>query len=146
MYKILIAIDGSEHSEKVLKEAITIAEPLGAAVTILTVIVRDYLPPSVSIQFTDDVWETVNANLQEEAETLVAKSAAPFKEKGLEAETKVIFGRKPPSEIICEEAKEGKYNLVMLGSHGLRGFREALLGSVSNKVAHCLKGNVMIVK
>ncbi len=146
MYKILIAIDGSEHSEKVLKEAITIAEPLGAAITILTVIVRDYLPPSVSIQFTDDVWDTVNANLQEEAEALVAKSAAPFKEKGLEVNTKVVFGRKPPSEIICEEAQEGKYNLVMLGSHGLRGFREALLGSVSNKVAHCLNGNVMIVK
>ncbi len=146
MYKILVALDGSEHSDKVANEALTLAEPLKAEVTFLTVISRSHLPSGVSLHFTDADWDKINHDLQKESEEMIEKAAAPFKEKGLKTEAKIIFERKAPSEVICEFAENGNYNLVMLGSHGLRGFREAFLGSVSNKVAHCLSGNVMIVK
>lgn len=146
MYRILIAIDGSEHSRKVIDETLLIAEALKAEVTIITVVGENVLSPGVSIIFTDEDWDRIKKNLHEEAEGILESAAAPFREKGLTVRTKVIIGRKTPSEAICDAAEKEKYSLVVLGSHGLRGVKETFLGSVSNKVAHCVEGSVLIVK
>lgn len=57
---------------------------------------------------------------------------------GLKATAAVRSGN--PKELILEEAKEWNADLIVVGSHGRRGFRRFLLGSVSEAVAmkaHC---------
>ncbi len=146
MYRILLAIDGSDHSKKVVDEALPIAEALKAEVTIITVTWGNIVSPGVSIHFTDEEWNRILKNIQGEAEAIVEKAAETFREKGLQVNTSVIFGQKTPSDAICEMVNKKDFNLVVLGSHGLRGIKEAFLGSVSNKVAHCAECNVLIVK
>ena len=146
MYRILVATDGSEHCKRVINEALPIAEALKAEVTVLTVVGEYVFSPRVSVHFTDDGWESIHKNLKEEAEEVVEKAAKPFKDKGMKTDTKVIIGHQSPGDAICEMAGKGNYNLVVLGSRGLKGIKEAFLGSVSNKVAHCSGINVLIVK
>ncbi|MDZ4133849.1 MAG: universal stress protein, partial [Dethiobacteria bacterium] len=77
---------------------------------------------------------------------LVEKAALPFREKGLTVKKQVVIGLRSPSDVICDTAAKGDFNMVILGSRGLRGIKEAFLGSVSNKVAHSVDINVLIVK
>jgi len=145
MQRILLATDGSDHAEKVIDKGLVLAEALNAEVTIITIIGEDVFNPRF-LQITNEEWKNINNQLKEEAEELLANAAKPFKEKGVSVETKVIMGHKPPAEAICAIASEGKFDLIMVGSRGLRGVTEMFLGSVSNKVAHLGCTSVMIVK
>lgn len=146
MYRILVATDGSEHSEKVVKEALPLAEAINAEVTVMTAVGEYVFSPRVSIQFSEDNWARIKEQLKEEAEEIVEKAAKAFREKGLTVTTETVISRQSPADAICEVATRGEYNLVVLGSRGLRGIKQAFLGSVSNKVAHCSGVNVLIVK
>lgn len=146
MYRILVATDGSEHSDKVVNEALLIAEALSAEVTVITVVGEYVFSPRVSTHFSDDGWDAIKKHLQEEAEEVVEKAAGPFRDKGLAVKTEIKFGHKSPADAICEFATGGSFNLIVLGSRGLKGIKEAFLGSVSNKIAHCSNTNVLIVK
>lgn len=152
MYKILLATDGSEHSNKVVEEALVIAEALKAEVVVATVIEKYFSPPRVFQGVTEvkemkEVnWDQINRQLAEEAQKVVDKAAQPFKDKGLSVKTEVVTGYKSPADAICEMTQKENVNLVVLGSRGLKGIGEMFLGSVSNKVAHCTGVNVLIVK
>jgi len=146
MQRILIATDGSDHAEKVLDKGLILAEALGAQVMIVTVVGEYIFSPRISVQFSDDNWKQINQHLKEEAEQLVANAAKPFRGKGISVETKVVMGHKAPADAICEVASEGNFDLIVVGSRGLRGVTEMFLGSVSNKVAHLGCTSVMIVK
>ncbi len=146
MYQILLAIDGSEHSEKVIDETITIAKALGAEVTVLNVTGEYDFKSRISIHMSDEYWEQIRQNMKAEGEKVVGQAAERLKEKGIKTNTEVLVGKQAPADGICKMADKGPYNLVILGSHRLRGISEAFLGSVSNKVAHCTEKNVLIVK
>ena len=51
-----------------------------------------------------------------------------------------------PSETIVETATETGCDCIDIGSRGLSGIKEAVLGSVSSQVAHLAKQPVLIVK
>ncbi len=146
MYKILVAIDGSEHSDRVIDETLTIAKALDAEVTVLNVTGEYDMQNRISVHMSDDYWDQVKKNMKGDAEKIVGKAADKLKENGVRVETKVLIGKQPPADAICKMADRGPFNLLILGSYRVRGLREAFLGSVSNKVAHCTAKNVLIVK
>ncbi len=146
MYKILLATDGSPHSKVVIDKALAIAGALDAEVTILTV-VREYVfSPRVNVQFTEENWTAIREQLEEEANEIIAEAAKPFKDQGLTTHTEIVVSHKSPADVICEKAREGNFELTILGSSGKTGIQEMFLGSVSNKVAHMNCSDVLIVK
>jgi len=56
----------------------------------------------------------------------------------------MVEGR--PSDEIVETAKEGNFDIVVMGSRGLGGIKEFFLGSVSDRVADEAACPVLIVK
>ncbi len=98
------------------------------------------------MQFSDDNWDRINKHLKEEAEEIVENAAKPFRNKGLIVKTKAVISHQAPADAICELASEGEFDLIVVGSRGLRGIKEMFLGSVSNKVAHMGCTSVLIVK
>lgn len=146
MKRILVAVEGSDHSDKVINEAIKVAKGLDASITVLKVTGEYDFKSRISIHMSDEYWEQIKKNMETEAEEVVSKAAAKIKDSGLQVNTKVLVGKQPPAEGICKMADRDGYDLVILGSHKLKGIKEAFLGSVSNKVAHCTKTHVMIIK
>jgi len=147
MYKILVATDGSKHSFQTVNEAIKIAKPLNAEVTVLTV-AHEVPLFNYSAGLASEQMSMLQQNMKETAEKsskeILDKTEAIFRENGMEVKTMYLYGH--PGEVICQVADKGDYNLVILGSRGLGGLKEFILGSVSNHVAHCSKKSLLIVK
>ncbi len=146
MYRILLATDGSESMKKLVEEVLKIAVPIKAEVTILNVIERSDYSYTAKTPYTVEVKNVVDKQLKVEANRIVDEAAIPFRDKGLAVRTEVVDGERSPADVICDFASKGEYNMIAIGSRGLRGVKELFLGSVSNKVAHLGCTNVFIVR
>jgi nucleotide-binding universal stress UspA family protein len=83
----------------------------------------EYIPPEESAQ---------------QAKALVAKTADALRSAGISVTTDIVQG--DPKILIIENAEAWGADLIVLGSHGRRGLKRFLLGSVSETVmrhAHC---------
>lgn len=139
--KILIPIDGSEHSKKALEKAKTLGTALKADMTILNV-----LNPSVDLRTMQNrtFYDEINKNSKLRAQEIIdngMKLLSDYPGK-VEAVSKVGDA---VSEIISF-AEDGNFDLVIMGSRGAGLFSRTLLGSVSDKVIHHIKTSVLIVK
>lgn len=122
MYKkILVPIDGSSHSTQALQEATKIAKMTGGTITLLNVQRNQPLtsPPKQSNT------ETVQSIVLAEGRRLVEA-------EGVFADTLMLVGN--VVDQIVNTAKEGNYDLIVIGARGLSRFEEILLGSVSHGV------------
>ncbi len=147
MYKILLATDGSENSFKAVEKAIEIAKPLEADVTVLSV--AQDVPvfkgqEGLSYDQAVALQKNMVEGLGKAAQEVLDNTKKVFADHGMEVRTMLKKGQ--PANAICDEATSGDYNMVILGSRGLGGLKEFILGSVSNKVAHCAHTSVLIVK
>lgn len=145
MKNILVAIDGSETSDKALLEARTWAECLGSDITILHIQKAVY--PYAHVMNNAQIYmakETAEKQSEQSLllleETLLTFQDLPGKMIAIN-----IIGDDPAEEII-KEASSGDYDLIIMGSRGLGLFSRAMLGSVSNKVLNGLSKNVLIVR
>lgn len=137
MNKILLAIDGSEHSLKTIHEVVKLAAGLNAEITVLTV------AEVPSVTFPDYV-KLERSNLEKRAKEILEEAEQILVDKGINVKTLLKQGH--PADVICKTASEDDYNLIAIGSRGLGKIEELLLGSVSNRVAHCSKASVLIIK
>ncbi len=137
MKNILMATDGSEHGDKIADTVIQLAKSLDAHVSVLSV-------AEVPARSSLDMVALYRGKMEEETKGILERTKQYFAEKGLSVET--IYKAGHPSSVICEVAEEGNYDMVVLGSRGLGKIKEMILGSVSNRVAHCVKKSVFIVK
>jgi nucleotide-binding universal stress UspA family protein len=80
---------------------------------------------------------------RERAETVAGEAARQARESALEVETFVRCGA--AVDEICGIAQRRQAQLIVIGSHGWRRLRGALLGSVSAGVLHHAPCPVMVV-
>jgi len=64
--------------------------------------------------------------------------------QGIQFASKILDGS--PASTIAEFAEKEKVDLVIVGSKGLGGFSERILGSVANSIVHKSKVSVLVVK
>jgi nucleotide-binding universal stress UspA family protein len=128
--RILIATDDSELSEKAVEHGMALAKALGSKVT--AVHVTEPWTSAVSGEWAvafpvEEYEETAAAN----AKTLLAKAAEEARRNGVACDhVRDQFA----AEGIVEEAKTRNCDLIVMASHGRRGFARFLLGSQANRV------------
>lgn len=139
--KILIPIDGSEHSKKALEKAKTLGTALKADMTILNV-----LNPSVDLRTMQNrtFYDEINKNSKLRAQEIIDNGMKLLSDYPGKVESVSKVGD-AVSEIISF-AEDGNFDLVIMGSRGAGLFSRTLLGSVSDKVIHHIKTSVLIVK
>jgi nucleotide-binding universal stress UspA family protein len=145
MFKhILIAADGSDLSDKAVREGVALAKTLGAKVT--AVHVTEPWTTAVSgewaIAFPVEEYERIAAA---NAKSLLAKIAGEAARTGVPCET-LHVPDEFAAEGIVEVAKSRGCDLIAMASHGRRGFARFLLGSQANKVVVMSPVPVLIVK
>lgn len=140
MQKILVAVDGSKCGERAFEAAAKLTKDLGSKLIVMTVLDD---PPSLDYEGRP-VYEN-GAAMEAKAENLVAEYAAQAKAKfGLDVNTSVWHGY--PSKTIVEVAEQEGAEMIAVGTRGLGGLKELVLGSVSHDVAKRSKIPVLIVK
>ncbi len=129
---ILVPVDFSPHAEHAFTYATTLAERFGAKLALLYVVDDSFVTGGWSSEIyvpnVPELMENLIADADRRLATLKA-SAAAF---GLTAETAVIRGR--PAPAIVEHAKNGGFDLIVMGTHGRTGVSHVVMGSVAERV------------
>jgi nucleotide-binding universal stress UspA family protein len=146
MKRILIAFDGSDHAERALSIALDLAQKYSAETQLLTVVPPLVIPPMYLMlvttrQLIDEVTKQIEYVFRKVLET--AEERVRQEKPKLKMSAKIEYGR--PEEKIVETAKEGHFDLIVMGSRGLSRMEYAL-GSVSSGVADNATCPVLIVK
>ncbi len=143
MYKILLATDGSEYSLQSLQKIIPMAKAMQTKLTVLSV--AEEIPFLRGTEgMSQEEFNVLVNSINREAEMGLERARKLFESAGLKVETMLRAGKS--AEVICEEAENGSFDLIVLGDTGRGGLKELFLGSVSNKVVHQARTDVMIVK
>jgi len=139
--KILLAVDGSSYTKKMLAYLATHLEVFHAENEFTLLTVQLPLPPRARAAVGADV---ANSYYAEEAEKVTAPVVKFLKRQGIDA--KVIHKTGSPGEAIAKQANTGDFDLVMMGSHGHGALGNLVMGSVATQVlAHC-KVPVLLVR
>lgn len=137
--KILLAADGSDHSVRAAKKAAELAKLSGRDAEITVVYVIDGQTSKVDVLHNPD--RTV---VEEKRRLRLHPVTSLFNSEDLNFKLEKLLGE--PGPAIVEYANKNEFDVVVVGSRGLNGLQEMVLGSVSHKVAKRVKAPVMIVK
>jgi nucleotide-binding universal stress UspA family protein len=136
--RILVAIDGSECSNRAYAKALELASVAHARLTALAI--EGPLPAyAATIGEVDEV----KREKDEFFSDLVVQVRHQAEQAGVEVEVEMRPGH--PAELISRVASEGGYDLIVLGRRG-HFVRDHLLGSTADRVAEHAPCPVMIVR
>ena len=136
MYKnILIATDGSELADKAVTDGLALAKHSEAKVTLVTVTeIWNAREMAARIeQGTSNPIEQFEAKAAEAAGQVLDDAKARAAELGIDCNT-VHVPDQHPADGIIRTAENYNCDLIIMASHGYRGVKRMLLGSVANEV------------
>lgn len=126
--RILIPVDGSNHSLEAARKLGTLVNAQNAQISLLYVTGRD-----------SEIEQQLKAN------RVFSETNAALAEQGLTSHRQLTVEGSPADEILKFADKNGM-DLIAMGSHGLTGALRLLMGSVSRKVLDQAKCPVLIVR
>lgn len=142
---ILVTLDGSRLSEKILGPAGELARLFGARMRLLRIV-----PPVMAPGFSyPDLPAGIDADavqeLQESAQAGLQRIVGRLEEEGHDVEAEVLLDPRPAPAIldVCEEAAP---SLVAMATHGRGGLRRAVLGSITDKVVRGADRPVLVYR
>jgi len=133
---ILLTADGSLNAVRAANEAIKFASEN----TLIEIV---YVADFNHVK-TDVLHNTSSESLLIERRKKVAPIIQLLKESSIQHKFTILHGL--PAEEIIKYANEKQVDLVVMGSRGLNGLQEMLIGSVSHKVIKHVKCPALIVK
>jgi nucleotide-binding universal stress UspA family protein len=139
--RILVAVDGSENSQKAAQFATSMARATGARLLLLTVLERPWMVAFGPL----DAYAVGPGESDEQvaaAHKQLDDIGREFPEDRLEKH--VELG--DPAEVICEQAGKLGADLVVVGARGQGAVSRWLMGSVSDRVVHHCPVPVTVVR
>lgn len=125
--RILLATDGSPHSEAATAAAGRIARQARLPVSVVSVVTSSH-----------------SDERREHAEQAVAGAVEQLASMGLQVEGKVEEGR--PDDAIIKAAEAAGADLIVVGSHGRTGLTKVFMGSVAERVVGHATCPVLVIK
>lgn len=146
--KILLATDGTTHSEAAIDsvnvfnlrngDEIKIVSVVDLAVPLSVDVYAGYMPSTVEIE------KAARDNARKTLEETKAKLNNSFENSGVLISSEVLIGS--PDSRIVETAEDFGADLIVVGSHGYNSWERLLLGSVSDSVVHHAPCSVLVVR
>lgn len=135
MYRsILVPVDYSEHSKASVQYAARLASAVGASLHIVHVWDRPtYASDAVLVRRPGEenvpLAELIQKNAEQDMNDFLGSVALPA---SLAVTHELCSG--DPAGTLVAKLKTGKYDLIVVGTHGRTGFVHLLLGSVAEKL------------
>ena len=138
--KVLVPVDGSDHSLRALDHALFLAKATGSKVAAIHVMEK---PPTMYVE-SQKLLNDIMAKYKTESTKVLDRCKELAAQKGIKIETVIADGDAATN--ITNYAKKEGSDIIVIGNRGLGRFKEMVVGSVSNKVLHHAKCSVLIVK
>ena len=136
--RILVAVDGSAHSDRAVSQARTLAEQFGSTLFLV------HAFPHTSDLIGYEEFEKRVARRELAGQEVIDRARDQLGPAGARVEEELLEG--PPAEAILAVAQQRRADLIVMGSRGLGDFEGLVLGSVSHKVIHSAACPVMVVR
>lgn len=131
--KILLAVDGSEYTKKMLAYLTTHDSLFSADNSYTIFTAQPQLPPRARAAVGKEIVDKYHS---EEAEKVLGPVSKFLARHGIEAKSQWKIGS--AGETIAKMAESGKFDLIVMGSHGHGALGNLVMGSVATQVlAHC---------
>lgn len=141
---ILVPVDGSDISLSAVKNAAQIAQAFGGQLTLISLVTEDPFSDA-DFYYPSPIMKEYFVQAYANAEKALKRAQAIASENGITANTQIVKGN-VSEESIIETAEKLKIDLIVMGSHGRKGFQKFLLGSFAQDVLKGTKLPVLIVK
>ena len=129
--KILVPVDFSEFSDKAVEYALFLAEKYCASITLLHVIILFQEDYDEEEQL--KVYEQMVQKKEKEKAKQLESPCLTAKKRGIAVNSVLLRGFSIANSIL-EYTSENDFDLLVMGTHGHTGFKQLLLGSVTEKV------------
>ncbi len=140
---ILVPLDGSKRAEAILHHVEELAQRYDAKVIFLQVVEPPPIiaGPGAAIMALDQLglerWT-------KQAESYLAALQGEFREKGIEVQTRIVYGS--VVEAIINAAEREGADLIAMASHGRSGLPQVFYGSVAAGVLHRVDRPMLLVR
>ena len=134
--KILVAVDGSEFTDTIVDQAISMGRICNSVIVAISVIpfFSDYISSAAQLE------EELSKNTRK----LLEKVKGRIEKENIECETLVRIDEQP-HEPIVQEARKRNVDLIVMGTRGMTGLKRVLMGSVAQKVIGHAPCPIMVV-
>jgi len=143
--RILVAVDGSHTAELALQEAIKLAKELQAKLRIVHAV--DIVNINLGAEFPNP--PEISDALIKSGQRILRKAEAVASEAGIAVETRLIeidtLNHRIP-EMIAADAEAWPADLIVICTHGRKGFSHLLLGSVAEGVVRVATKPVLLIR
>ncbi len=143
MRKILVALDGSEQSQRALQEVLDLFETGALHVHLLNVCEPIHVN---EVLFKDTLTEMRALEDEHTAagRKIVETASAKLNEAGVSNDTHVEIGH--ADQAIVGFAEKYHAEMIVMGTRGMGAIRSLAVGSIANKVVHLAQVPVLLVK
>jgi nucleotide-binding universal stress UspA family protein len=138
LHRIVVAVDGSKHSDRAVELAATLAEPFGATLFL----VHAFQRTSNLIGYESAEERVARRGLAGQA--VLDRAHEMLGDLGEQVQEELLEG--PPADAILAVASTRHADLIVMGTRGLGDLGGLLLGSVSHKVIHSSVCPVLVAR
>jgi nucleotide-binding universal stress UspA family protein len=139
--KILLAVDGSSYTKRMLTYLAAHEELVGPNTDLSVITAVTPVPPHVT-NFIDG--DTLQQYYHDEAEAVLTPVRAFAEQNKWKAKFSSAVGH--ASDVIAKAANEGKFDMLIMGSHGHSAFGSLVMGSVTARVMEHCKSPVLVIR
>jgi nucleotide-binding universal stress UspA family protein len=132
---IVVGYDGTEGAKAALAEALDLGKRLGESLTV----VFGFNANPVGGEALD-YWSA----LRQHGESVLAGALEEAKAAGVDVDS--VIDEKSPSDALSEIAEERDASMIVVGSHGERPIKAAILGSTPHRLVHLSSRPVLVVR
>ncbi|MGF6973634.1 nucleotide-binding universal stress UspA family protein [Paraburkholderia sp. JPY465] len=143
-HRLLVALDGSDTASRAFDAALTLAAESGAELMPLYVIdlpIMAYDTPGFDPSVIEDAFIEEGQRIATDAKSRLASHGVKGTPRTVEAS---IPGEDVAKRIIAA-ALEWNADAIVMGTHGRRGFRRVMLGSVAERVLRSARCPVLLI-
>jgi nucleotide-binding universal stress UspA family protein len=141
--KVLVGIDGSDHSFRAAQYALEISKKYVAKLIAVTV---TYMPAKSRMSQQEAIEVGAGLSEMDKAKTWFESFTQSARENKIDLKTELVNSQRPVDYVILEYAEKEGIDLIVIGTRGRSGLSKIVLGSVASGIVTYSHSPVLVVK
>ena len=141
--KVLVGIDGSDHSFRAAQYALEISKKYVAKLIAVTV---TYMPAKSRMSQQEAIEVGAGLSEMDKAKTWFESFTQSARQNRIDLKTELVNSQRPVDYVILEYAEKEGIDLIVIGTRGRSGLSKIVLGSVASGIVTYSHSPVLVVK
>jgi nucleotide-binding universal stress UspA family protein len=141
--KVLVGIDGSDHSFRAAQYALEISKKYLAKLIAVTV---TYMPAESRVSQQEAIEVGAGLSEMDKAKTWFESFTQSARQNKIDLKTELVNSQRPVDYVILEYAEKEGIDLIVIGTRGRSGLSKIVLGSVASRIVTYSHFPVLVVK